>query len=248
MVDALPWFATQVVPLAIAGTVLGILVYSRWSRRGQPNTFVGEIPAGPAPRSARDTMFSGTTDGIGWHLAVTNDNCEVDDGLATRRANSHAATTWGTEYLRAPGAMLVMNIPESATSRTASNEAGGTLAGLAGAAARFALQSYAAQRFGLARANRSSWKRAQRVAYAAKHFSTRFEVFSDPPELKDRLSAGARDALVRAHAAGVSMLWDQDGLALHWPLAKRTDEDIEAAAELGCAIAHALEDQAPNPA
>jgi hypothetical protein len=144
--------------------------------------------------------------------------------------------------------MLVMNLPESAASRTASTGADGAFAGLSGAAQRIALQSYAAQRFGLARANRSNWERGERVDYAARQFSSRFDVFCDPPELKARLSAGAREALVRAHAAGVSMLWDQDGLALHWPLAKRGDDDIEAAAELGCAIAHALEDQAPDPA
>jgi hypothetical protein len=242
----LPQLWTQLWPLLIALAVIGFFFYKGRGKieRGNFTDPASFAQAEPIDADASGLHRSaGTTDGVAWTVEALRLASEVDDGVAVRRSTSVNFTRWTAPHCKPEGgSLLLMHLPKGQAAPFVSEEpAEGLVAQLKAKGAAMALQLYVRQRFGSGRAASAQFDPARRVQLGSGDFGNGFAVWSDAEELPQRLTAPVRAWLVQHHGSGVAVLWDAQGLTLHWLTPTVTASTISARAREGAELVNLLQ-------
>jgi hypothetical protein len=242
----LPQLWTQLWPLLIALAVIGFFFYKGRGKIQSGNFTDPAAFAHGEPIDADESGLhrsAGTTDGVAWTVEVLRLASEVDDGVAVRRSTSVNFTRWTAPHCKPEsGSLLLMNLPRGQGSQFAVEERGeGLIAQLKAKGAALALQLYVRQRFGSTRSAGVQFDPTRRVQVGSGDFGSGFAVWSDNLELPQRLTEPVSEWLVQHHESGVALLWDAQGLTLHWLMPTVTVNDIAARASEGAELVNLLQ-------
>ena len=242
----LPQLWTQLWPLLIALAVIGFFFYKGRGKiqRGDftdPSSFT-QGDAIDADESGLHRS-AGTSDGVVWTVEVLRLASEVDDGFAVRRSTSVNFTRWTAPHCKPEsGSLLIMNLPKGQGSQFAVEEHGeGLIAQLKAKGAALALQVYVRQRFGSTRSAGLQFDPTRRVQLGSGDFGSAFAVWSDNVEPPQRLTEPVSEWLVQHHDSGVAVLWDAQGLTLHWLTPTVTVNATAARAREGAELVNLLQ-------
>jgi hypothetical protein len=242
----LPQLWTQLWPLLIALAVIGFFFYKGRGKIQSGNFTDPTSFAQGEPIDADESGLhrsAGTTDGVAWTVEALRLASEVDDGVTVRRSTSVNFTRWTAPHCTPKnGSLLLMHLPKGQSSEFAVAERGeGLIAQLKAKGAALALQLYVRQRFGSTRSAGLQFDPARRVTLGTGDFGNGYAVWSDDAELPQHLTAPVRAWLIQHHDSGVAVLWDSQGLTLHWLTPTVTATAIAARAREGAELANLLQ-------